>query len=307
MISFEYNASPLKKEKYIKNETNKLKTQIIHVPTGVYLDLLIHIGRWKFLDLPDLLELSNFDLKYDNLAHKIRALEANGFIKSLQKGYSRKQVYLTKKGLKLTPYNHLPEQENETLTHDMYVGRILRTLNKLPEFLNPQMEDFVENHFTLDNVEPDGSIEYENDDKSWSLALEVELFQKTKSRVKRKYSAYLRSSFDYVLYFSTKPNLIRNYLNMANDMITDVQKKLIFVSAPNLRIDSFNIEETHCFHPGTSSEFPTFRDLLNSNLFQNSSNPDRPYREKLPESTSLEFSEISHPPTTKGSTRVADL
>lgn len=153
----------------------------IIVPSGVYLDLINLLGKWKILDLKDMLSLSQFDLKYDNLAHKVRRLEKSGFLKSINEGFTKKQLYLTNKGLKFTPFDTTGELGPVTMHHDLLAGRVLRTLNQLDNFKNPRMFHELEGG----SPEPDATIEFE-------------LHQKTKQRVKMKYSVYCRSNFDFI-------------------------------------------------------------------------------------------------------------
>lgn len=222
------------------------------VPHGAYEDIINILGKWKVMDMKSLNEFCSYDLKYFNLLKKVRTLETHGLVKGVLLGRKNKHIYLTNKGLKYTGHDFTYEICDENLTHDLVVGRVLKELIKTPHFIDGKMfhEILVENLF------PDAEAKGTKDNQTYKLALEIELTQKSESRVKEKFRRYGREKvFNYVLYITNKESLFRAYKRYLEEMNSETQEAVILMLDKKLSVTSFKYEESNCFYRGRETTF----------------------------------------------------
>ena len=222
------------------------------VPYGPYIDIINAVGKWKVVDLKSLSELCSYKLNYSNLRKKVRKLEDFGLVKSVNLGRKRKHLFLTNSGIKFTQYDQTYELCDESLSHDVIVGNVLRSFLGFPNFVNGRMF-----HEIPDNdLAPDALVTGIKTKREYELAIEVELTQKSSTRVKSKYSRYLRSkSFDYCIFITNKEGLFRTYKRFLGEMNTDVQSKIILMYAPDLSPNEFSFYASECHFKGQTKKF----------------------------------------------------
>jgi len=198
----------------------------LFIPEGIYEELVNIIGQWKILDVQTLKNLCSHKLKTPNLLHKVRKLEEAGFIKGTKKGLQKKHVYLTNKGIRYTRYDETYEVCDEIVSHDIVTGKVLRELLTFENFINGCMFHQVRE----DKVFPDAEIEGVRDGMTYKLGLEVELTQKSSSRVKVKFKRYsLDRRFDYCLFVTNKPTLFKAYKGYLDQMGREIQEGIVLL------------------------------------------------------------------------------
>lgn len=222
------------------------------VPYGAYIDIINTIGKWKIIDLKTLTSFCNFDVSYKNLAVKVKTLEREGFVRSVNLKRKRKHLFLSDKGIKLTGHDNTYEITDESLGHDLLVGTTLRSLLENVSFFDGRMF-----HETGDSdINPDAVISGSRNNRSYELAIEMELTQKSSSRVKSKYSRYSRSkSFDYCLFITNKVGLHKAYKRYLGEMTKTVQAKIILMHTEKLRPDQFIYLGEQCHFKGEDKSF----------------------------------------------------
>ena len=208
------------------------------------------------MDMKSLSELSSYELKYFNLLKKVRTLETHGLVKGVLLGRKNKHIYLTNKGLRYTGHDHTYEICDENITHDLVVGRVLKELIKSPQFIDGKMFHEI----PVENIFPDAEVKGVKDNQTYKLALEIELTQKSESRVKEKYRRYGREKvFNYVLYITNKEGLFKTYKRYLEEMNRDIQEAVILMFDKTLSVTSFKRENAKCFYQGKET---TFTDLF---------------------------------------------
>ena len=222
------------------------------IPYGVYEDIINMLGHWKILDMKSLSEMCNYDIKYFNLLKKVRKLESHGIIKGVLLGRKDKHIYLTNKGLRYTPYDFTYEICDENITHDLIVGRVLKELLKFSPFVDGRMYHQI----MTDKIFPDAQVEGIKNNERYKLALEVELTQKSKERVKDKYRKYGQGeSFNYALFVTNKESLFRTYKRYLEEMNRESREAVILMYDENLSATKFKYDKIKCYYMGEMTSF----------------------------------------------------
>lgn len=222
------------------------------VPHGVYEDIINLLGQWKVLDIKSLSRLCNYDVQYYNLLHKVRKLEKHGLIKGVLTGRKNKHIYLTSEGLRLTPYDRTYEICDESLTHDLVVGNVLRTLLLMSNFTDGKMFHQIDEQ----SLFPDAEIVGSQNKESYHLALEVELTQKEQLRVKEKFRKYGNSKvFNYALFITNKEPLFKAYRRYLMEMMPEIQEAVILLLDEKLTVSRFDCENSRLFYLGKEIGF----------------------------------------------------
>lgn len=157
---------------------------------------------------------------------KISKLQADGLVKSVYLGNRKKHVYLSEFGIQLTPFDKTYEPVPEELTHDLQVGKIVQEFPSYPNVVEATM-----NHQISDNhVSPDATMLINKKNKTFVIAIELELRQKSRTRVKSKISRYnVSQDYDYCLFISQKENLLNTYQRFLSEYTENFRKKFFFV------------------------------------------------------------------------------
>lgn len=222
------------------------------VPYGVYEEIINLLGKWKVLDIKSLSEFSSYKVKYFNLLKKVRQLEISGLIKGVSMGGKEKYIYLTNKGLQYTGHDHTYEISESNLTHDIIVGRVLKQLLKMDQFIDGKMFHQVADF----DVFPDALISGVKNDSTYKLALEIELTQKSEPRVKEKYRRYGRNTvFNYALFITNKWTLYNTYKRFLLEMNQETQAAIILLFDQNLNMKGMNTDNNKCTYLGKETSF----------------------------------------------------
>lgn len=217
------------------------------------------------MDMKSLMKMTNYDLKYDTLLYRVRILEKNGLVKSVTDGSKFKYIYLSEKGLKHTPFNSSAEIAPDNLNHDLITGNVLRTLIDSDYFFDGMMYHQLEQ----DKVFPDAGISFSKFNKNFRVGVEVELTQKTSTRVIRKYNSYSDDSyFDYSLFITNKHPLFKTYCRLLMAMNKNIQGSNILLFDPCMTAYKFNPKEAECLYLGEYMKFDEIFGEQFSNEFQ---------------------------------------
>ena len=164
--------------------------------------VLYPLKDWRVLDLASLHSKSDARLSQSSLIRLILRLEKAKVIKGFRDPWSRKKyVYLTKFGEELISLNEYPTAiSNESLFHDLRVVDLGLEFLKNGVFKKIRFEHQIvnkKNYVTNLALIPDAEIDGEMNGKNFSLAIELELHQKSKDRLKKKGEQYLGALYDH--------------------------------------------------------------------------------------------------------------
>lgn len=217
-----------------------------------YIDILSEVGRWKIIPMRGLYDLNNFGIKYPTFCRKIKKLESEGLVRSILGNNKRKFITLTSKGSEVCPYGVSFDDAEDSLNHDLIATNVVTKLIEYKNFKTGQVQCFGRG---LD-VEPDGLIFGQKNGKEYSLAIEVELHQKSKLRLTDKLIKYSNSIYySYVIYIINKEATFRAYKSVLENMTNDVRRKVILLLDKDLTPARFNFLEAQCLFQNKDVSF----------------------------------------------------
>ena len=216
-----------------------------------YLKILNEIGRWKIISLKDLYKNLKVKESYVMFTKRVKSLEEEGFLKSLTGTNRCKYVHLTFNGMKYSKTD-VPLIEKSTMNHDLITTTVINKLLDHETFLAgniPVYEDGV-------RLEPDGILHGVKNGHDFTMALEVELTQKSKRRVIEKLVEYAESrDFDYCLYVMNKESVFKSYQKIINSMESDIKRKIVFLLDKELSSRDFNFLDAECYFDEENRKF----------------------------------------------------
>lgn len=199
-----------------------------------HLKLLYPLKEWRVLDLASLHKRSNARLSQAGLVRLILRLEKSKVIKGFRDPWSRKKyVYLTRTGEDLISLNDNPTAiSEESLFHDLRVVDLGQELIKNNVFKKIRFEHQIvnrKNYITNLALIPDAEVDGVMNGKNFSLAIELELHQKSKDRLEKKGELYLGSLYDHCLFMFSDRNTLENYKKFFTEKLGPKFNEKIFL------------------------------------------------------------------------------
>ena len=221
-----------------------------YIAIGTDVDILNEIGKWKVIALKGLYQSLNQQRTYTPFTKQVQMLERAGLVRAFAKKKT-KYLVLTNEGRKVSKYNNCYDENEDFLNHDLHAANVLRQLL--------MFENFKDGHMFSDDkedVDPDAVIRAVRGGREYTLAIEVELTQKSRVRLMGKFSKYGKSQFiNHVLYVFNKEAIFESYKKVLAMMDDTVQGKVILCSDTGLSIERFNYIDSQCWHRMTSKTF----------------------------------------------------
>ncbi len=199
-----------------------------------HLKLLYPLKEWRVLDLASLHKRSNARLSQAGLVRMVLRLEKSKVIKGFRDPWSRKKyVYLTRTGEGLISLNDNPTAiSEESLFHDLRVVDLGQELIKNNVFKKIRFEHQIvnrKNYITNLALIPDAEVDGVMNGKNFSLAIELELHQKSKDRLEKKGEQYLGSLYDHCLFMFSDRNTLENYKKFFTEKLGPKFNEKIFL------------------------------------------------------------------------------
>ncbi len=199
-----------------------------------HLKLLYPLKDWRVLDLANLHKKSKAALSQPGLVRLILRLEKAKIIKGFRDPWSRKKyVYLTKTGEALISLSDYPTAiSEESLFHDLRVVDLGQELIKNEVFKKIRFEHQIvnkKNYVTNLALIPDAEVDGVMNGKNFSLAIELELHQKSKDRLEKKGEQYLGSLYDHCLFMFSDKNTLENYHKFFTEKLGQKFNEKIFL------------------------------------------------------------------------------
>ncbi|MBT4789935.1 MAG: hypothetical protein HON90_00060 [Halobacteriovoraceae bacterium] len=212
-----------------------------------YADVINTIANWKIIDIKSLHQFLSFEISYYTLKRKICDLEKSGMVKSFFTTKRNKYVFLTDKGIQFSSTDKTFEPCDVEQTHDLLVVKLVQEMLGFSKVTDGKLYHQVNDNY----INPDAVVKILSDDTEYTIAIELELTQKSQKRVKDKYAKYGNSyQYDYCLYISNKPKLIKTYQTYLEQMEEKTQSKFFFISKCDLSNAETNLLVAKCFHKG---------------------------------------------------------
>ena len=224
----------------------------VFIPIGPFQNILNNIANWKVIGLRKLFEMELYNLTYQGFAKQVKQLEQEGLVASFRGKDRTKYLYLTSRGSKVTSVGTSFELSDETLTHDLICSNVLLELLKYKNFVSANVMHDAGKLL----IEPDGIIYAIKKNREYTCALEVELHQKSRDRIKAKFAKYSNSSiYTHVLYVTNKMSLIRFYNTILEQMNSDIENKIVLLLDEDLSATNFNYQKSKCWFKGEERSF----------------------------------------------------
>lgn len=217
-----------------------------------YINILREVGNWKIIPMKDLYRIKDFNLSYQMFCRKVKRLDEEGYLKTLRGINKKKFLSLSKKGIDFCSAGCFFEFEEDSLNHNIISTKVITELLNCKNFQNGNalcMGDIYE-------VESDGIVFLKKDQDLHSIAVEVELNQKSSRRLTEKFVKYSNCKFyNYVLYVFNKESVFDSYNKLLKSFDDDVQKKIILCLDKNLSEESFKPMKSHYYYMGKELSF----------------------------------------------------
>ena len=161
--------------------------------------------KWRILGLKELMKESEYKKSYNGFCQLIVSLEKRKILSSfLTANPIKKFIYLNSNFSKSIKSNS-SEQDTNTLIHDAITSNITKSFMTLNTFYDCELShDYIDhqNWNYSDVLDPDATLFGKKRNYNFKIALEIELTQKSKTRIFEKFNSYVKSEyFDSVLYF----------------------------------------------------------------------------------------------------------
>lgn len=186
--------------------------------------ILNEVGRWKAISLNGLSRSLEWKKDSSGLRKRLKRLENTGHLKGVFERRNIKYFTLTKKGAAVSTYPCFYEDNlGESVIHDLICTNAIQDLLEFELFKSGSAIDYIDS-----NIRPDGIIHAQRYGVDYLLAVELELHQKSKSRMIEKFGKYLEArELHHVLYITNKKSVFDAYIKILSGMNEEVMNKII--------------------------------------------------------------------------------
>jgi hypothetical protein len=183
-----------------------------------YFDLLLPLKQWKILSLKALKEEAEYSGSASGFYKIISKLEKNKLLDSFVNSWSNEKfLYLLPDGIKALGGNERSLGLNRDLRfHDSIVSKVARTFRSYSFVKDVYLDFQARDQFPLLERVPDFIVTGRKE-KQFTMAIEVELTQKSQDRVKHIFKTYSDSLVvNNILYIMDKKSMFSTYKNILN-------------------------------------------------------------------------------------------
>ena len=213
--------------------------------------ILNEVGRWRAITLKGLSHCLQWKGGRSTLARRVQNLEVLGLLHGVFEKRHGKYLTLTKEGAELSVYDYPYSDSQAGLHHDLVCSN---TIQKLVEFRLFHAATAID-HIKSD-INPDGIIHATRYGDEYTLAIEVELHQKSKKRIRQKFERYQREwEFDHVLYITHKNAIFDAYRKILDKIEETAQEKIILSLDPTLSISKCDYQNAIYWMDGSVESF----------------------------------------------------
>lgn len=201
------------------------------------IEIMNVLDKWGVLTLRNLQKQIFFDISLNGLRRKIHKLAVEDYVQISRLDIKNEIIVLpTKKSLDQLKSNR--SSIDETMVYHNLLISILGTelitrenvfYFKLPHEYQSSRIPPAFNTATGSlgpYIAPDAHLGVSHNEKTFKVAVEVELTQKSSDRVFEKFNQYKDSSyFDYVIYFFKSKSILNAYRKKLSEMVMDIKSE----------------------------------------------------------------------------------
>ncbi len=230
-----------------------------------YDPILKQVLKWRALPLPLLKELSDYPGLDTSFRKVIQKLERVNLLKSRPFKGKSKLVYLGPELIKSAPSKVTPLYD-ESLIHEAVVTMVSCQFLRWGVFEEVILAHEINESsfgFGIRRL-PDAILNGEIGNESFRLALEVELTQKSRTRVKNKIEDYLNNKVhDYIFYIFNDESIYKSYkktllefFDSSDSRISkESQIRFLFGFKKDILHTGLNLETLEVFYKGKHTTF----------------------------------------------------
>jgi Uma2 family endonuclease len=202
-----------------------------------YFDLLEPLRRWKILSIKGLKEEAEYAGSFSGLYKIISKLEKSRLVGSFVNSWSNeKYIYLLPDGIKALGANERSLNVNKELRfHDSIVTRVARKFSNYAFINETYLDIHTREVFPLLERVPDALVVGVLN-APITMAIEIELTQKSQDRVKQIFRTYSDSKVvNHILYISDKKRILDTYKKYLEELGGEVlEERFLFLYAKDL-------------------------------------------------------------------------
>lgn len=211
--------------------------------------------QWKVLTKEKLFQKSNYKGTYKSFHKIVKNLERKGIINGYRDFFSRKRyIYATELGNDLLLKGGSFSPNHHNLFHDAKMAEIIQQARHFEDFQSFKLEHEIRKFSYSDydkDCYPDALlVKNKGDDQVFDIAIELEITQKSKPRICRKYNNFINSrKYDVAAYFFSDESVWKRYIDVYK---TEFEKehpaKIIFYYCPSIMSGSLNIDDCKYYY-----------------------------------------------------------
>jgi hypothetical protein len=215
-----------------------------------YFELLNPLKKWRILNIKALREESQYSGSNSAFYKIISKLEKNMLIDSFINSWSNEKfVYLLPTGIKALGEEKVKLAINRDLRfHDSIASKVARLFKSYEFVSSVYLDQEIATNFPLLERTPDVLAEG-HISKAFRLAIEVELTQKSQTRVKEIFRTYSDSKVvNNIIYITDKKSIYKAYIKYFKELGPKInQDKFIFILESDLSKKTFNLLNSKAF------------------------------------------------------------
>lgn len=178
-----------------------------------YQTILSHIAKWRVIPINNLRDLSDYQGCKQSFYRVVRRLEEKGLVRTIIINGRTKVVTLSSELSKI-PYYQNAILHDDSVPHEALVSIICNEMLAWEMFETVSLPHEIQDASYDSGISrlPDAVIKGANKDKSFIMALEVEISRKSKERVQNKIEDYINNTvFDYIFYLFNDIGTFKSY------------------------------------------------------------------------------------------------
>ena len=179
--------------------------------------------EWKTLPIKTLIDVVLM-ANYSTVMNTIHKMKKKGLVQveSINAVRNNKLIHPTKKLLQILDVSNELVIEHSHLSHDSMVSAFCLAMKKLGCIKDAQIEDYLRNSESFDSIKgfyPDAVLTGEIDNNKFSIPVEVELNQKSETRIIEKFKNYINySTYTDVLFSFVDRRVAEKYDSVLNEL-----------------------------------------------------------------------------------------
>ncbi len=234
-------------------------------------ELLETILKWRIISVENLMDIINYKDKVKKFNQKIYRLEKHGLLRSTLYTNSKKIIYPSEELLRHIGLENKGRINKDNMKHDAAVTAVISSLIEYGLIQSSELPHEYKTKSTYKHkvIEPDAILKIKQGGETFTIALEVELNRKDRSRIYEKMIEYAKAfEYDYIFYFFMDQFSFNSYCKRVQEIENDqsydyikkdLAEKLVLIHNQTHAIRITNLGDSRIFHNG---RFKTLKELI---------------------------------------------